>query len=58
MAKRKAEIEKKRMLLLKSGERYQIVAEDARYYRCEGTQFRKSNPSIERVEEVKENADG
>lgn len=58
MAKKKAEGARRRMLTLKSGRQYEIMSEDAKYYRCEGTQFRKSNLNIERVdEEVIRNAD-
>lgn len=48
----------RRTLVLKSGKRYEILSEDAKYYRCEGTQFRKNNPNIGRVEEeVKDDAE-
>lgn len=60
MAKKKEKPESsgRRVLALKDGRKYEILSEDAKYYRCEGTQFRKNNPNIERVDgEVKRNAD-
>lgn len=59
MAKRseKRNSTNRRILVLKNGERHEILTEDAKYYRCEGTQFRKNNPNIECVErEVKNDA--
>lgn len=48
----------KRMLILRNGRQYEILSEDARFYYCEGTQFRKGNPSIVHVdEEVKRDAE-
>ena len=42
----------KTFLVMKSGERYEITGENGKYYLCNGTQFRKGNQSIEKVEVV------
>lgn len=56
-----AKAKTKKMLVLKSGDSYEILDERGRYYKCKGTQFRKSNREIDRIEpikkEVEENAD-
>lgn len=57
MAKRKT----KRVLRLDTGQEFEIVSERGRYYVCKGTQFRKSNPAIQKIYEVKggeDHADG
>lgn len=49
MAKKKLIFEKeavKRVLELDTGEIFEVVSEDGKYYRCGNTQFRKSNPHI------------
>ena len=40
-------------LVMKNGDRYKIVGENERYWLCEGTQFKKSNPLIEKIEKAK-----
>ena len=41
---------KKKVLVLKSGERIPVVGEKGKYWLCRGAQFRKSNPMIERID--------
>ncbi len=43
----------KKVLTLKSGETFPIIRESGKYWICEGTQFRKSNPAILCIETVK-----
>ena len=42
--------DKKRFLVMKNGEKIQIVGEKGKYWLCERTQFSKSNPMIASVE--------
>lgn len=66
MAKRKAVKAEmtgteRRVLLLRSGEKVPVFAEDGRFYYCGTTRFRKANADILKVETVraeKEEADG
>lgn len=41
-----------RVVVLKSGRRLPLVGESAKYWLCEGTQFRKGGDQVERVEKV------
>ena len=41
-----------RVVVLKNGTRIPLVAENDRYWLCEGTQFRKGGDQVERVEKV------
>ena len=52
--KEKQSVEKSKMLVLKNGRTYRIMQEQGKYYMCEGTQFRKSNPNILEVRIVQE----
>lgn len=40
-------------LVMKNGDRYKVVGENERYWLCEGTQFRKSNPNIMEIVKTK-----
>lgn len=42
-----------RIIVLKNGVEFPIVGEDSKYYFCGNTQFKKSNPQIEEIKEVK-----
>ena len=54
MADKKKKQKAKKILVLKSGETFEILCEQGKYYRCKGTQFRKTNTEILRVEPMKE----
>ena len=45
--------QQKRVLVLKTGEKFPIIGENGRYWLCEGANFRKSNPSIKEVKALK-----
>lgn len=38
-----------RILRLNTGQEFEIVSENGRYYFCRGTQFRKANTAIEKI---------
>lgn len=47
-------MEKGRLTLVtNSGKRYAVTGETGRYYICGKTQFRKSGPQIEKIEQPK-----
>lgn len=50
---RKRKIFTEQCLVFSTGERFPIIGENGKYWFCEGTQFRKSNPAIERVEPMR-----
>lgn len=51
MAKKKQTAGKtKTILVLRDGSEHEVVSESGKYYFCEGTQFRKMNPTIAAVE--------
>ena len=43
-----------KILKMNDGKKYKVVDENGKYYICQKTQFRKSNPNIVSVEEVEE----
>lgn len=52
MAGRKRTPTRTREVVLQDGTRVPIVGENARYWLCEGTQFRKRGGQVVRVEDV------
>lgn len=48
----------KKIIILEDGTRYPVIKSDKKYLYCDGTQFRKNHPSIERIEEEKEYEEG
>ena len=41
----------RKILRLRSGEVFEVLAEEGKYYLCDGARFRRSNPNIESVKE-------
>ena len=54
MADKKKKQKTKKILVHKSGETFEILCEQGKHYRYKGTQFRKTNTEILRVEPMKE----
>lgn len=54
MATKKKTQKAKRLLVLKSGATFEILSDSGKYFKCEGTQFRKGNPEILKIETLKE----
>lgn len=50
--KSKAKGKTETILTMSNGKAYRVVSSEGRYYKCEATQFRKTNPDIVSVEEV------
>lgn len=41
----------RKVLRLRSGEVFEVLAEEGKYYLCDGARFRRGNPNIESVTE-------
>lgn len=41
----------RKILRLRSGEVFEVLAEEGKYYLCDGARFRRGNPNIESVKE-------
>lgn len=39
----------KKVIVLKSGEKFPVIREDSKYMYCEGTQFKKNHPDIAEI---------
>ena len=45
------EVPARKVLRLRSGEVFEVLAEEGKYYLCDGARFRRGNPNIESVTE-------
>lgn len=47
-----------KVIILRSGAKLPVIKEDSKYLYCEGTQFRKNHPDIEKVVKEKKVEEG